>query len=185
VDPATECDECDNDGIDFVMFDTETNERTVYLCEGCDGKAGPALLVATAHLTPIPVVEYKSIHQYSTPMDNRTEPCVTVWRDEVTYWWHHDGGFRDITSHFPTLPVPGEWWWRVTDLRPLDEPISEYRNEVYAANYSGEPLSDIAARLGITRERAHQLSMKPAVPIDVAPGLSPCPPELARMIEAS
>lgn len=34
--PGT-CEECDGTGVDFAVFDTDTNEYTTYPCEECEG----------------------------------------------------------------------------------------------------------------------------------------------------
>jgi hypothetical protein len=119
------------------------------------------LLVATAHLTLIPVEhrdEYRA-HLYT---------AIEVVGDKVYFEVPHTAP-TDVTDQFPEPPVPGEWWWRVTDLRELAEPITEY------AAPEGSPEWNRAIE---------SAGIRPFVPIDVVPGLSPCPPELAELVKS-
>lgn len=81
-------------------------------------------IVATANLIDcVPIVDYKAPTPRSGPLDSLNVPaCLDVHGGTLTYWWHHDGGFRDVTDqwHYGDFR-PGWWAWLLDDIEPTTE----------------------------------------------------------------
>lgn len=65
----------------------------------------------------VPIVDHKPIHQYDEP----PIPCVDLFIDGAYRWWHHDGGFTDVSDQLPFGDfTPGRFAWLLDDVRPID-----------------------------------------------------------------
>lgn len=83
-------------------------------------------VVATARIDAVvPMVDYDAPNPRSGPLDSLDlSACLDVHGDALTYWWHPDGGFRDVSDQRPFGDyAPGRWAILLSDIRKLHQPI--------------------------------------------------------------
>lgn len=66
----------------------------------------------------VPIIDYSSTSLGDVPL----HPCVDVQGRSPIRWYHHDGGFQDVTSQLPYGDfTPGRWAWIFEVAKRTDE----------------------------------------------------------------
>jgi activating signal cointegrator 1 len=82
-----------------------------------------AIVASCTLVDVVPMVNYNAPTPRHGPLDNLDVPaCIDVKPDALTYWWHHDGGFRDVTNQRPYGDfTPGRFAWILDDIKSTTE----------------------------------------------------------------